>query len=63
MLRAYGLTALNWIAAILLRYGSGSLPSKNMRRRAHNLSEDTDDDIRLYFDATLILIVAERSFP
>ena len=62
MLRAYGLTALNWIAAILLRYGSGSLPSKNRCGRAHNLSEDTCD-IRVYFDATLILIVAERSFP
>jgi hypothetical protein len=34
MLRAYLLSALNWIGAILLRYGSGSLPSKNGRRRA-----------------------------
>jgi hypothetical protein len=28
MLRAYGLTPLNWIGAILLRYGSGALPPK-----------------------------------
>jgi hypothetical protein len=32
MLRGYLLTALNWIGAILLRYGSGSLVSKNRCR-------------------------------